>query len=99
MDDFQVPLFYEVKPSLSAEELHCVLHAIRLTPISCVIISNPCHYPQALNLGAEVIYAMPPDAAQNLARSLDSPCVVITGNEILSPIYEDVHEETQKETS
>jgi hypothetical protein len=94
MDELRIPLFYRVKPDLSEEELNQVLHALRITPVACVIVTDPRHTQQALSFGVEFIYCT--EAADDLARSLSQPCVVIGGIQTFQPVFEDMHEESEK---
>src|ERR1700733_12128027 len=98
MDDIKIPLYYTVRPNLTPFQQQQVCHALRITPVCCVIVTDPRYTELALALGPEIVYAPPPSAAHSLARSLDQPCVVIGGNSVFEPIFEDVHEEAEKES-
>ena len=92
MDDFRVPLYYRCKSGLSPEELSQVQHAIRITPICCVIVTDPRDTPTAMSLGQDIVWSVP-ESAEKLARSLNQPCVLITGNSVFQSIYEDACQE------
>ena len=89
MKDFElrVPAYYVVSPSLDEKQLNEVRHALKITPVTCAIVSDVYDIEFARQFVDEVLCSPDP---RSLAESLDIPSLVITRtNTPFTSVYRD----------
>lgn len=97
-EDNMVPAYYVVNKSLGEPETEFILHALRITPITCVVITDAHDAEFAIKLSGEIKRATDFAQAQDLARYLFAEfgrSVLIIGDaDFLDAYYMDGHKES-----
>jgi len=91
MEDFQVPSYYTVKSDVTEEELSSILHALEITPILAVIITDNHDLELAQKFGKEVLrtntFKEATETAFELSTRMGQPVLVIGNSATFQPCY------------
>src|ERR1700735_714109 len=95
MEDLLVPAFYVVKKGLGVAQTEFLLHALRITPIIAVIITDAYDAEVAMKMSNEILRTPPFENARELPRKIfqdfDKPTLVIGESTLFDAYYLDGH--------
>ncbi len=93
MESLRVPSYYVLRRLCSDEDIQHVLHALRITPIQAVIVSDILDADFAMKLSTAVLRVSSDPAAHEVAMKVSKdtgrPVLVIGDAKFLDAVYPD----------